>query len=68
MKKNIHPDFKLTNVYCVCGESFQIKSTKSDNKISVDICSKCHPFFTGKQKFVDSGGRIDRFKKRFKIN
>ena len=62
MKTGIHPDFKETTVKCACGEVFTTKSTK-DN-IKVDICSKCHPFFTGKQKFVDAGGRVDKFKKR----
>ena len=65
MKTGIHPDFKETTVKCACGEVFTTKSTK-DN-IKVDICSKCHPFFTGKQKFVDAGGRVDKFKKKFNL-
>jgi len=62
MKSGIHPDYKTATVRCACGEVFETKSTKGDFR--VDICSKCHPFFTGKQKFVDGGGRIDKFKKR----
>ena len=63
MKKGIHPDYKTTTVTCACGEVIETASTKQD--IHVEICSKCHPFFTGKQKLVDTGGRVDRFKKRF---
>lgn len=63
MKKDIHPAFGEATVRCACGETFKTGSTKSE--LSVEICSKCHPFFTGKQKLVDSGGRVDRFKKRY---
>ena len=63
MKDGIHPVYKDTTITCVCGNVIHTKSTKA--KISVDVCSKCHPFFTGKQKLVDAGGRVDRFKKRF---
>jgi large subunit ribosomal protein L31 len=63
VKKGIHPDYKPTTVTCACGEVIETASTKQD--IHVEICSKCHPFFTGKQKLVDTGGRVDRFKKRF---
>mgnify|MGYP003534352572 CR=1 FL=1 len=62
MKKDIHPEIKDCKVTCACGETFTCKSTKSE--INVEICSKCHPFYTGKQKFVDAGGRVDKFKKR----
>ena len=65
MKKNIHPDYGQTTVTCACGETFTTGSVKKD--IRVEICSKCHPFFTGKQKLVDTGGRVDRFKKRYGI-
>ena len=65
MKQGIHPDYKTANVRCACGNEFETKSTRE--AIRVDICSLCHPFFTGKQKFVDSGGRVDRFKKKFGI-
>ena len=63
MKKGIHPDYKTVTVKCACGATFETKSTADE--IRVEICSKCHPFFTGRQKLVDTGGRVDRFKKRF---
>ena len=63
MKKEIHPDYNEATVKCACGSEFKTRSTKND--IHLDICAKCHPFFTGKQKLVDTGGRVDRFKKRF---
>ena len=62
MKEGIHPTYEEVTVRCACGETFVTKSTKGDMR--VDICSKCHPFFTGKQKFVDSGGRVDKFNQR----
>ena len=65
MKQGIHPQYKDTVIKCACGEEIQTKSTKAN--IKVDICSKCHPFFTGKQKLVDAGGRVDKFKKKFNI-
>lgn len=63
MKQGIHPKYDEAKVHCSCGETFTTKSTK--DKINVEICSKCHPFFTGKQKFVDTGGRVERFRKKF---
>ena len=65
MKKGIHPKYEPTTITCACGEVIKTSSTKQD--LRVDICSKCHPFFTGKQKLVDTGGRVDRFKKRFNM-
>ncbi|MCL2056449.1 MAG: 50S ribosomal protein L31 [Oscillospiraceae bacterium] len=65
MREGIHPDYHQTKIVCVCGNEIESASTKKD--IRVEICSKCHPFFTGKQKLVDTGGRVDRFKKRFGI-
>jgi len=65
MKDKIHPKYNEAVAKCACGESFVTGSTKKE--IRVEICSKCHPFFTGKQKFIDAGGRIDRFKKRYGI-
>ena len=62
MKEAIHPKYEKCIVKCACGETFETRSTKPELK--VEICSKCHPFFTGKQKFVDAGGRVDKFKKR----
>lgn len=64
MKKGIHPEYNKASVRCACGESFETGSTKPQMK--VDICSKCHPFYTGRQKLVDSGGRVDKFTKRMK--
>ena len=66
MKEGIHPNYKKTTVTCACGNTFETGSTKEN--LRVEICSKCHPFFTGKQKLVDTGGRVERFKKRFNID
>ena len=66
MKEKIHPNYGKCIGRCVCGETFETGSTKKE--LRVDICSKCHPFYTGKQKLVDTGGRVDRFKKRFGLN
>ncbi len=63
VKEGIHPHYEATTIRCACGEIIETGSTKKD--IRVEICSKCHPFFTGKQKLVDTGGRVDRFNKRF---
>lgn len=63
MKKEIHPDYKRVTVTCACGNTFETGSV--DDEIRVEICSECHPFFTGKQKFVDKGGRVDKFKKKY---
>ena len=63
MKNGIHPEYKETVIKCACGAESVTRSTKG-GEIKVEICSKCHPFFTGKQKFVDAGGRVDKFKKR----
>jgi large subunit ribosomal protein L31 len=63
MKNDIHPKFEKTVISCACGNTLETYSTKPGLK--VEICSKCHPFYTGKQKLVDTGGRVDRFKKRF---
>ena len=63
--KNIHPDYQETTITCACGNVIHTRSTKKDNR--VEICSKCHPFFTGKQKLVDTSGRVDMFNKRYGI-
>lgn len=63
MKKGIHPDYVETKVHCACGNTFMTRSTIP--AINVEICSNCHPFYTGKQKFVDSEGRVERFQKRY---
>ena len=65
MKKDIHPKYHKATVRCVCGETFETGSTSKEMR--VDFCSICHPFYTGKQKLVDTGGRVDRFKKRYGI-
>jgi large subunit ribosomal protein L31 len=63
MKVGIHPEYTVCLVKCGCGNEFETRGTKSE--LHVEICSACHPFFTGKQKFVDSAGRVDRFQKRY---
>ena len=63
MKEAIHPDYQATTIKCACGATFETGSTKQN--ISVEICSNCHPFYTGKQKLVDTGGRVEKFRKRF---
>ena len=64
MKKDIHPDYKEAQVTCGCGNSFTTRSTRE--KIAVEVCSNCHPFYTGKQKFVDTAGMVERFQKKWK--
>ena len=63
MKTDIHPEFKDTTIKCACGATFEAGSTKPD--IRIEICSQCHPFYTGKQKLVDTAGRIERFRKKY---
>jgi large subunit ribosomal protein L31 len=63
MKKEIHPEYVECNITCACGNTFVTRSTKKE--IRVEICSSCHPFFTGKQKFIDSAGRVEKFKKKY---
>ncbi|MBN1475986.1 50S ribosomal protein L31 [Candidatus Sumerlaeota bacterium] len=63
MKKGIHPEYGKCVVRCACGNTFETRSTKSE--LRVEICSACHPFFTGKQKFVDSAGRVEKFQRRY---
>jgi large subunit ribosomal protein L31 len=63
LKEELQPKYNEVTIKCACGEEVKTRSTKN-GVIRVEICSKCHPFFTGKQKFVDSGGRVDKFKKR----
>jgi large subunit ribosomal protein L31 len=63
MKQEIHPGYKTTKVHCACGESFETRSTKES--IRLDICSVCHPFYTGKQKLIDTEGRVDKFRKKY---
>ena len=63
MKKGIHPEYHEITVACACGEKFVTRSTKKD--LRLEICSKCHPFFTGKQKLIDTAGRVERFTRRY---
>jgi large subunit ribosomal protein L31 len=63
MKEGIHPDYPAANVSCACGASFVTRSTRGD--FQVDVCSNCHPFYTGTQKLMDAAGRVDRFRKRY---
>lgn len=64
MQEGIHPDYVETTVTCGCGTTFKTRSTRS--KINVEICAECHPFFTGKQKFVDTAGRVEKFQRKYK--
>lgn len=63
MKEGLHPEYNDAKIICACGEVIETRSTKGD--IRVEICSKCHPFYTGKQKLVDTGGRVDKFRKKY---
>ena len=63
MKQGIHPDYQIATVRCSCGNTFQTRSTKSE--LRVEVCSNCHPFYTGKQKLLDAGGRVERFQKKY---
>ena len=63
MKDSVHPEYKQSTVRCACGNSFETRSTAGD--LQVDICSNCHPFYTGKQKYVDAAGRVEKFQRKF---
>ena len=65
MKKDIHPEYVVTTVTCTCGSTFETRSTAKGGAISADVCSECHPFYTGKQKILDTGGRVARFERRY---
>ncbi|MBI2886859.1 MAG: 50S ribosomal protein L31 [Chloroflexi bacterium] len=65
MKAKIHPQYVEATVHCICGNTFQVGSTKP--MLRVEVCSRCHPFFTGEQRIMDRGGRVERFKRRFNI-
>jgi large subunit ribosomal protein L31 len=65
VKPGIHPEYVVTQVTCTCGASFTTRSTATSGKISTDVCSQCHPFYTGKQKILDTGGRVAKFEARF---
>jgi len=63
MKDGIHPEYQVVTATCACGNSFQTRSTRKE--LAVDICNQCHPFYTGKQRLVDTAGRIDRFRRKY---
>jgi len=65
MKKDIHPDYKEVTFRCACGAEMKTKSTVDEDKATVAICAYCHPFFTGKQKFIDTAGRVEKFMKKY---
>lgn len=65
MKADIHPSYREIEVSCACGNKFKINSTSDQTELHIDVCNECHPFYTGKQKIIDTAGRIDRFKKKF---
>ena len=65
MKQGIHPDYVDTQVTCTCGNTFTTRSTSTKGSLSADVCAECHPFYTGKQKILDTGGRVARFEKRY---
>jgi large subunit ribosomal protein L31 len=67
MKADTHPKYQLITVTCTCGNSFQTRSTLGED-LQVEVCSNCHPFYTGKQKIVDSGGRVDKFRKKYGLS
>ncbi|MDI9503159.1 MAG: 50S ribosomal protein L31 [Tissierellia bacterium] len=66
MQKEIHPEYKEATVTCACGNTFTTASTKDE--IKVEVCSECHPFYTGKQKFMERGGRVEKFKKKYNLD
>lgn len=63
MKQDVHPEYMMATVHCACGNTFRTRSTQSD--IHLDVCSVCHPFYTGKQRMIDTAGRVDRFNKKY---
>jgi large subunit ribosomal protein L31 len=65
MKTGIHPNYVVTEVTCSCGNRFTTRSTKASGEIRAEVCSQCHPFYTGKQKILDTGGRVARFERRY---
>ena len=65
MKIGIHPSYEVINVVCSCGNAFETRSTSTKDEIHLDVCSSCHPFYTGQQKIVDTAGRVEKFKSRY---
>ena len=67
MKRDIHPQYSSVKVVCSCGNAFETRSTVGGETLSIDVCSACHPFYTGKQKLLDTAGRVDKFRKKYGI-
>jgi len=67
MKPEIHPAYTEVTVKCSCGNTFETRSTLAKDELTLDVCSACHPFYTGKQKIVDSGGRVDKFRQKYGV-
>jgi len=65
MKPEIHPEYKQIKVTCSCGNSFETRSTYSGDEMHIDVCAICHPFYTGKQKIIDTAGQVDKFRRRY---
>jgi len=65
MKAEIHPSYKAVSVTCSCGNTFETRSTYDDENLHIEVCSNCHPFYTGKQKMLDSAGRVDKFRRKY---
>ena len=65
MKANIHPDYHVIKIRCTCGNEFETRSTLKEKQLHIEVCNNCHPFYTGKQKMLDTGGRVDRYKRKF---
>lgn len=68
MKQGIHPDYHEVEVVCACGNRFKTKSTVKGDTLNIDICNKCHPFFTGKKKVVDTSGTVEKFKQKYNLD
>lgn len=67
MRKNIHPKYELLTVECTCGNKFETRSTMNKSELKIAVCANCHPFYTGKAKFIDAAGRVDKFQKKYNL-
>ena len=65
MKPDIHPEYKMVSVTCSCGNTFETRSTLGEEQLHIDVCSACHPFYTGQQKIVDTAGRVEKFRRKY---
>jgi large subunit ribosomal protein L31 len=68
MKADIHPSYRKVTVTCSCGSTFETRSAVGNDELHIEVCAQCHPFYTGKQKMLDTGGRVDRFRKKYGMN